>query len=275
MPQPHNHATGVVREPGYRFKDGPHFPVVVCVNRPVHGRHERVERDHRNLQSLGLSAQQIDIAGQRHFEPDACPGAGLNCLQLHPVHQLQVGPSRGELLAQRWRDVDLDAGAASIRRSVGVIRVKGEGATVTEGPTKTGKPRVIDLDDDSVAVLRAWRRERGALALQLARDTALVFGDHEGRHRHPERFSRLFAETLGRARRDLGEDAVPVISLHGLRHTHATLMLSRGEDIKMVSARLGHAKPDITLRVYAHVLPGDQKAAAARFAALIREAKTP
>ena len=184
-----------------------------------------------------------------------------------------TGMRRGELLALRWRDIDLEAGTMSIRRSAGVVRVAGQGASIAEGPTKSGSPRVIDLDEDLVTVLRAWRRERGALALQLARDGALVFGDHEGRHRHPERFSRTFAETLARCRRELGEDAVPAIRLHDLRHTHATLMLSRREDIKMVSARLGHGSPDITLRVYAHVLPGDQKAAAARFAALIREAK--
>lgn len=46
-----------------------------------------------------------------------------------------------------------------------------------------GKPRVIDIDAETVTILRAWRKERGAMALQLARDDALVFGDFEGRHR--------------------------------------------------------------------------------------------
>jgi integrase len=110
------------------------------------------------------------------------------------------------------------------------------------------------------------------MALQLGRDSALIFGDHEGRHRHPERFSRLFAETLARCAKALGENAPPAIRLHDLRHTHATLMLARGEQVKVVSERLGHAGPAVTLRVYAHVLPGDQRAAPARFAALIGEA---
>src|SRR5262249_7055334 len=147
----------------------------------------------------------------------------------------------------RWRDLDLDAGAASVRRSAGVVRVKGQGATIAEGPTKTGKPRVIDLDPATVALLRAHRRERGAMALQLARDSALVFGDHEGRHRPPERFPRLFAETLARCARALGAAAPPVIRLHDLRHTHATLMLAKGEPVKVVSERLGHASPTVTL----------------------------
>lgn len=55
----------------------------------------------------------------------------------------------------------------------------------------------------------------------------------------------------------------PVIRFHDLRHTAATLMLLGGVPVKVVSERLGHASPDITLRLYAHVLPGMQKDAAA------------
>jgi integrase len=195
--------------------------------------------------------------------------------ELHPAWLMlaMTGMRRGELLALRWRDIDLDSGTVSIRRSVGVVRVHGQGATLNEGPTKTGRPRVIDLDDDTVTVLRAWRRERAGMALQLGRDTAIVFGDHEGDHRHPDRFSRLFAQTLARCARDLGEAAPPVIRLHDLRHTHATILLASGVNVKVVSARLGHANSTVTLGVYAHVMPGDQKAAADRFAAAIREAK--
>lgn len=75
---------------------------------------------------------------------------------------------------------------------------------------------------------------RASMALQLGRDTAIVFGDHEGRHRHPERFSRLFAQTLSRCARDLGDDAPPVIRLHDLRHTHATILLGSGVNVKVV-----------------------------------------
>jgi integrase len=104
------------------------------------------------------------------------------------------------------------------------------------------------------------------------RDTALVFGDHEGRLRHPERFSRQFAQTLARCRAVLDDDAPPVIRLYDLRHTHATILLTSGVSVKVVSARLGHANATVTLGVYAHVMPGDLKVAAERFATLIREA---
>jgi len=170
-----------------------------------------------------------------------------------------TGMRRGELLALRWRDIDLDAGTIAIRRSAGIIRNKGKGAAVVEGPTKTNKPRVIDIDAETVTLLRAWKRERGTLALTLARDDSLAFGDLEGRHLHPERFSRMFRATLTRCRKQFGDGASAEIRLHDLRHTHATLLLRDREPIKTVSERLGHSSVVVTLGVYGHVMPGDQK----------------
>jgi integrase len=114
---------------------------------------------------------------------------------------------------------------------------------------------------------------RGALALYLARGSAVVFGNREGGFRHPETFSKLFREAQERCPRMVGEDALPRIRLHDLRHTHATLLLRDRESPNVVSERLGHASVAVTLSIYAHVMPGDQKAAAARFAALVRGAE--
>lgn len=183
-----------------------------------------------------------------------------------------TGMRRGELLALRWKDLDLDKATLTVRRSVGVIREKGEGSVTKEGPTKTGKPRVVDLDPGTVATLKTWKSERGSLHLSLAQADALVFGDENGGYRHPERFSRLWSRTLARYVKALGEAAPPAIRLHDLRHTHATLLLTNGVPVHVVSQRLGHASPVITMTVYAHVLPGNQRAAAEGFAALVAEA---
>jgi integrase len=129
---------------------------------------------------------------------------------------------------------------------------------IREGDTKTNKPRV-----------------GGGLALQLARDQALVFGDQEGQHRHPERFSRTFKDTLRRCAKQLAKQEIeppPDIRLHDIRHTHATLLLIKGVPVHVVSQRLGHASPTVTLTVYAHVLPGNQRDAANAFATLVAEA---
>lgn len=199
----------------------------------------------------------------------------------HSIHHIawyvlaMTGMRRGELLALRWRDIDFDAGTIRIRRSVGVVRVKGHKVQIKEGDTKTSKPRTVDADDATMGLLRTLKRERGSLALQFARDDAIVFGDLEGKHRHPERFSRAFKDQLARFARfraKEGLEEVPEIRLHDLRHTHATLLLIKGTPVKVVSERLGHASPTITLTVYAHVMPGNQKAAADDFAAIVAEA---
>jgi len=180
-----------------------------------------------------------------------------------------TGMRRGELLGLRWQDIDLDAATVSVRRSVGVIKHKGAAREIREGDTKTARPRTIDIDPATVAVLRAWKRERGLMAFQLAQDQALAFGNHQGQFRDPETFSKVFKSTERRCAQVLGDAALPVIRLHDLRHTHATIMLTEREPVHVVSQRLGHASAVVTMTIYAHVLPGSQREAAGRFAALV------
>ena len=148
-------------------------------------------------------------AGQLHRFPDWARDHS----HLHAAWYVAAYTSvrRGELLALRWRDVDLDAGTISVRRSVGIVRVKGRKGVLREGPTKTCRPRVVDIDPAIVAVLRGWKRERGAMALALARDDSVVFGNPEGGFRQPERVSHLFRQQQARCARMLGEDAPPGI----------------------------------------------------------------
>jgi integrase len=101
-------------------------------------------------------------------------------------------------------------------------------------------------------MLRGLKKERGSLALALARDDAIVFGDAEGKHRHPERFGRSFKDTLTRCQKQLAEkelDAPEMIRLHDLRHTHATLQLVDGTIMREVSERYHEAipGPDMTM----------------------------
>jgi integrase len=180
-----------------------------------------------------------------------------------------TGKRRGEALALQWRDVDFDAGRLTVRRAAKLVKVKGEGERLIIGLPKGGKSRVVDLDPATLAVLRAHRAFLATISLALARDDARVFGTLDGGIRHPERFSRTFRGRLAQARRALGEHALPEIHLHDLRHTHATLLLRDGQPVKVVSERLGHASPMITLSVYAHVMPGMQREAAASFAAMV------
>lgn len=120
--------------------------------------------------------------------------------------------------------------------------------------------RDVDLDDDTVNLLARWR------SVHTDR-----FGDDPGRGLivrddgelvNPQTISQSFERAV--ARTDL-----PKISLHGLRHTHPTLLLKAGVPLKVVSERLGHCTPAFTMATCQHVLPGVQAEAAARFANLL------
>lgn len=67
---------------------------------------------------------------------------------------------------------------------------------------------------------------------------------------------------------------LPAIGLHGLRHTHATLLLEEGVDVKTVSERLGHDSIQTTLELYAHLTPKMRGNAAARFGAVLDRARS-
>ena len=151
----------------------------------------------------------------------------------------------------------------------GSWRSKVNRVRLQEGQTKSGKARVIDLDETTLAALKAHRASVASVSLMLARDDALVLGTLAGDYMHPDRFSRRFNETLQAAPRELGADTLPTIRLHDLRHTHATLLLQTGIHPKIVSERLGHAKISITLDVYSHAMPTMQRDAATKLGALV------
>lgn len=181
-----------------------------------------------------------------------------------------TGCRRGEALALRWEDLDIDNARLAIRRSAGLVKTKGEGERIVVGPTKTGQSRVVDLDPSTVGALRAYRKERAGIDLSLARPDALIFGTVQGEVRHPERTSRAWQTRMTQIAADKKvKDAPPAIRLHDLRHTHASLMLGAGVPVRVVSERLGHASATITLGVYAHVMPGHQADAAGKLAALV------
>lgn len=166
-----------------------------------------------------------------------------------------TGLRRGELGGLRWRDVDLDGGLRTVRRAL--VRSAGEWI-FAEPKTQAGR-RTIDLDPRTVVALR---RQRQAL---LERRMALGAGWSEGDLAFPGLIGApadldAWGKSFGRAIRDAG---APPIRFHDLRHSHASHLLAAGTDVRTVAARLGHADPGLTLRVYAHVMPGRQAAAAA------------
>lgn len=172
-----------------------------------------------------------------------------------------TGCRRGEALGLRWSDVDLDEGRAVFRQTLTAIAHEIQVTTTT----KSGKARPIELDQATVAALRGVRARQAEERLLLGAgysDHDLVFAQADGSPVHPEYFSMAFDRRVARYK-------LPRIRLHDLRHTWATLALSAGVDVKIVSERLGHASAKITWDIYQHVTPTMQANAAETVAQLI------
>ncbi|WP_422933060.1 tyrosine-type recombinase/integrase [Sinomonas sp. P47F7] len=180
--------------------------------------------------------------------------------ELFPLWRLiaYTGMRRSEALALRWNDINTKTMRISIRRAVNT-----EDWSETK-TTKTGNARVIDIDDETLKVLASHKVARAELAFELAKADAYVFGDDDGKLRSPDAMTSRWARRLDWATAKY--DTLTRVTIKGLRHTHATLLLELGEHPKVVQERLGHSTITTTMNIYSHVTPTMQKAAADRFA---------
>ena len=176
---------------------------------------------------------------------------------------LLVGMRRGELLALRWADADLDRGMVAIRRTLSRDR-RGRWY-VREGAKSRSGRRPIALPASCVTALKAHRAAQAERRLRLGPawvDDGLIFDRGEGRGINPSHLGKVFGRETAR----LG---LPRIRFHDTRHTAATFMLSQGDHPKVVQERLGHSSIRITLDLYSHVLPDTQRASADRLDAAL------
>jgi integrase len=158
-----------------------------------------------------------------------------------------TGMRRGEALGLRWSDVDLDSGRMRVVQTVVQTR-----NSVSLGVPKTSQGRrSVSLDPMTVSVLRAHRvrmLEDRMLAGPDFEDRGLVFHHPDGSWLRPNSVSDAFLRRVAR-------HGLPRLTLHGLRHTWATLALEDGVHPKVVQERLGHSTVAITLGIYSHVSP--------------------
>jgi integrase len=177
-----------------------------------------------------------------------------------------TGMRRGEILGLRWSDLDLDAGSLSIGQTLVVVDSQ---AVLSEPKTGAGR-RTLALDPATIAALRSHRARQAEERLMYGRewrDSGLVFVREDGEPINPERLSKWFDQRVTRT-------GLPRITFHGLRHSYVTMLLRAGQPLRTVSQRVGHSSPNVTSAVYAHVLPGDDEAAALAGAKLLGRAES-
>ena len=185
-----------------------------------------------------------------------------------PLHAMWLvaattGVRRSELLGLSWADLDLEAATLTVRATV-LPDAEGEYHLIEDQKSDLAA-RTIHLDVRTVDALRAHRLLIDQVRDQVGagwRDHGLVFPREDGRWWNPPAISLAFRRAMRRV-------GVPRIRFHDLRHTHATLLLRAGVNPKVVSERLGHSSVAFTLDTYAHVMPGMQPEAAAKFSDLV------
>jgi integrase len=167
-----------------------------------------------------------------------------------------TGMRRGELLAVEWTDLDWDKAVLEVSKSLEETK-----AGLPIKSTKSGETRRFAIPAEVLDALRERRRSQDQERELYGPDYAnlrLIFARPDGHFYNPDKQGRRVREAMRRA-------GLAGVTLHSLRHSHASELLSQGAPITAVAERLGHASPNITLSIYSHALPADNQAAARRW----------
>jgi len=190
---------------------------------------------------------------------EAAEGDRLEALY---VLALTTGARQGELFGLCWSNFDEGQGRLLIERQASEVKGK---ITFTKPKTNAGK-RAVALSGFAIEALKAHQEKMTNAKLPTG-DKDLIFTDRDGGPlRKSNTVRRSFSPLIEKAK-------IPRIVFHGIRHTHATLALADGANIKVLSERLGHADVRTTLRVYAHAIPSMQEQEADRIQRLFTRPK--
>lgn len=187
---------------------------------------------------------------------------------------LYSGLRRGEMISLCWKDIDFKKNRISITKSTTSTSQKGQ--YCKEPKTKAGI-RTLTVPDSCIKLLSNWKEEEIKLCETLGTawegapieqfDVTFVFIQANGSQMHLSTPTHKFKEILTYYNSSVSDpaDKLPMITLHDLRHTSASLMIAAGDvDIETIARRMGHADVSVTLNTYGHALPSqDDKASSA------------
>ena len=173
----------------------------------------------------------------------------IECLKNEPLMWrvlvmllLDSGCRRGEAVALRWDDVDLKTGYTQVKGNAQYTVEKGKYITTP----KSGKGRMVILNQPVIAILKEWKREQTKWLLSMGLPhTGFIFTLDDGEMLNPNAPTKYLSK-FGK------KYNFPGLHPHTLRHTMATVSIANGADVVSISKKLGHAAPSITLNIYSH-----------------------
>lgn len=174
------------------------------------------------------------------------------CIKYKALIRLAVdsGARRGEISALRWSDINFDTRTLKIDNSLKVVK-----GVVDEKKAKTNSSnRVILLSEATLEIMKAYKEWQDNYIIEMGskwKGTDRIFTDDYGEHMNPSTCYKIFTKITKKY-------GLEQIRFHDIRHTSASLMISKGVNIKAVSERLGHSSINITSDIYAHTFESDK-----------------
>lgn len=172
------------------------------------------------------------------------------------------GIRKGEAFALTWNDLTFSTNEIRINKALS----RGKNNRLYVKATKTGDSRTIKMDENTMAVLKEWKKNQKQDYLMLGYNTMqpnqLVFSNEKNEFLQPTKSRKWILHVQKKYNLD-------TITTHGLRHTHCSLLFEAGASLKEVQDRLGHSDVQTTMNIYAHVTKKAREEAIMKFASYI------
>lgn len=176
-----------------------------------------------------------------------------------------TGLRKGELLALDWSDIDFEAKTLRVRKTLAEPR----GKRILQTPKSLASRRIISIDLTTLSFLETWKEmqieEYTKFDLKVEADqNQMLFTRY---YNQSQKFDFIRLAHLNDKLHHflIHHEDLPSITVHGLRHTHASLLFEAGVTIKDVQVRLGHSDIKTTMDIYTHVTNSAREKAAKTF----------